>query len=65
MDVESGEEPLPVLKRVMEGSLWIELTLPTRTTPFFLVFKTPRGVWKTDDHSVHEAAARAYKIVDE
>ena len=65
MKTMAGEKRLPVLKRVMEGSLWIELKLPTRTTPFFLVFTTPRGVWKTDDHSVHEAAARAYKIVDE
>jgi len=30
-------------------------------TPFFIRFETPKGTWKTDDHSIREASATARK----
>lgn len=63
--MKGEERGLPVRSRVMEGSLFVELEVPDKNSPFFLEFKTPKGIWKTDDHSVQEAAAKAYKVVSE
>jgi hypothetical protein len=57
----SGPEPLPVLTTVSEGAMSVQLTLPDMETPFFVVFETPKGVWKTDDHSIRETAVIAHR----
>ena len=62
MKKAGGVEPLQALHKVSEGSLSVEVTVPDMETPFFVVFDTPKGTWKTDDHSIREAAATAYKI---
>lgn len=54
-----GMQPVPIVSQVSEGALSVRLEVPDMETPFFIVFRTPKGVWKTDDHSVREAAATA------
>lgn len=56
-----GMQPVPIVAQVSEGALSVRLEVPDMETPFFIVFKTPKGIWKTDDHSVREAVATARK----
>jgi hypothetical protein len=56
-----GNEPVPVVSKVEEGALSIQVIVPDMQTPFFIVFDTPKGTWQTDDYSVTEAHAVAHK----
>lgn len=56
-----GVEPIPLVTQLKEGGLSVRVTLPDMSTPFFIVFETPKGTWRTDDHSVLEAATTARK----
>jgi hypothetical protein len=56
-----GLQPIPIVSQVSEGALSVRLEVPDMESPFFIVFETPKGIWKTDDHSVREAAATARK----
>ena len=58
----TGDQPIPIVPTVREGSLSVDVSVPNMETPFFIVFDTPRGTWKTDDHSVREAATTARKM---
>lgn len=58
-----GEQPIPLLSKLSEGSLSVVVSVPDMETPFFIVFDTPRGTWKTDDHSVRETVTTARKLV--
>lgn len=57
----TGVEPIPIVATVSEGALSARLTVPDTETPFFIVFETPRGIWKTDDHSIQEIPTTARK----
>lgn len=59
----TGNDPqaIPIVTKVSAGGLSVHLEVPDMETPFFIVFETPRGTWKTDDFSIHEAAAVARK----
>lgn len=59
---DGSVESLPVLPRISLGSLSVEVTVPDKDAPFFIIFTTPSGIWKTDDHSMLEAHVGAYKI---
>jgi hypothetical protein len=56
-----GPEAIPLVYQVQTGALSIRLTPPDMKTPFFIVFDTPNGTWKTDDYSIHQAVATAHK----
>jgi len=56
-----GDQPIRVVSKLEEGSLSLTLTVPDMETPFYISFKTPNGMWKTDDYSVKEARAVARK----
>lgn len=56
-----GSKPIPIVHQVSEGALSIKVTVPDMETPFFIVFETPKGTWKTDDYSVQETRAAARK----
>ncbi|MGH8509039.1 MAG: hypothetical protein ACREVH_10020 [Gammaproteobacteria bacterium] len=56
-----GVEPIPILHKVSEGALSVRVNVPDMDTPFFIVFETPKGTWKTDDYSITEALATARK----
>ncbi len=56
-----GVQRIPIVTKLSEGALSVRLDVPDMETPFFIVFETPRGTWKTEDHSIHEAAATARK----
>lgn len=56
-----GDEPIPIVTRVVEGALSVQVNAPDMETPFYILFQTPRGVWQTDDHSIREASATARK----
>jgi len=60
-----GDKLVPVLTTLSEGALSVQVNVPDMETPFFIVFQTPRGIWKTDDHSIRESAATARKQVQE
>lgn len=57
----TGNQAIPVVSKVEEGALSIQVQVPDMDTPFFIVFNTPKGVWQTDDYSVTEAHAVAHK----
>ena len=59
---DGSEESLPVRHKISEGSLAVEVTIPDKDAPFFIVFTTPSGIWKTDDHSMREAHVGAYRL---
>jgi hypothetical protein len=61
MKTPNGNEVIPVVSRVEEGALSIQVTVSDVDTPFFIVFDTPKGVWQTDDYSITEAHAVAHK----
>lgn len=54
-----GIKRIPLVPTVKEGSLSIQVEVPDMETPFFIVFETPKGTWKTDDYSVRETRAAA------
>jgi hypothetical protein len=56
-----GVEPIEVIPKLSEGALSVQVNVPDMETPFFVIFDTPKGVWKTDDHSIRETAATARK----
>jgi hypothetical protein len=56
-----GVEPIEIVPTLSEGALSVQVKLPDMETPFFVIFETPKGVWKTDDHSIRETAATARK----
>jgi hypothetical protein len=56
-----GVEPIEIVPTLSEGALSVQVKLPDLETPFFVIFETPKGVWKTDDHSIRETAATARK----
>lgn len=58
----AGEERIPIVYKVLEGSLSVQVKVPDMDTPFFIKFETPKGIWKTDDHSIQEAPATARKV---
>jgi len=58
----TGNREIPIVPEVREGGLLVDVTVPNLETPFFIVFDTPHGTWKTDDHSVREAATTARKL---
>jgi len=58
----NGVEPVPIRPPVVsEGALSVQVNVPDMETPFFVIFETPKGIWKTDDHSIRETAATARK----
>jgi hypothetical protein len=57
----AGEKSVPVVTKVSEGALSVQVNVPDMETPFFIRFETPKGTWKTDDHSIREASATARK----
>ena len=57
----NGVEPISFIHTVKKGAVSVELDVPDMDTPFFIVFETPRGTWRTDDFSIHEAVATARK----
>jgi len=60
-----GDKVVPIVTKLSEGALSVQVNVPDMETPFFIVFQTPRGIWKTDDHSIRESAATARKQVQE
>ncbi len=56
-----GRKPIDMVTKTSEGALSVSLKVPDMETPFYIEFETPRGIWQTDDHSIHEAAATARK----
>jgi hypothetical protein len=61
MKTPEGLKPIKILPKVSEGALSVNVTVPDMDTPFFIIFETPKGTWRTDDHSIKEAAATARK----
>jgi hypothetical protein len=62
MKTATGNREIPMVSEVREGALLVKVTVPNLETPFFIVFDTPQGTWKTDDHSVSETATTARKL---
>ncbi|OIP89686.1 MAG: hypothetical protein AUK24_05880 [Syntrophaceae bacterium CG2_30_49_12] len=60
-----GQEPIPIITKMSEGALSVQVKVPDMKTPFFIIFRTPKGIWQTDDHSIRETAATARKQVQE
>ncbi len=58
----TGNQEIPILPTVREGGLSVDVSVPNLETPFFIVFDTPQGTWKTDDHSVRETATTARRL---
>jgi hypothetical protein len=58
----AGEQSIPIVYKVLEGALSVQVKVPDMDTPFFIRFETPKGTWKTDDHSIQEAPATARKV---
>lgn len=56
-----GVEPIPIIYKVSEGALSVDVNVPDVNAPFFITFETPTGTWKTDDFSMKEAVATARK----
>ena len=56
-----GAKLIPAVDKVQEGSVSVTLEVPDMQTPFFIVFDTEKGTWRTDDFSIHEATATARK----
>ena len=61
LKTENGVKLVPITFKVSEGALSVQVNVPDMETPFFVIFETPKGVWKTDDHSIRETAATARK----
>jgi hypothetical protein len=59
LKTSKGNEPLPLIHKLNEGALSVQVTVPDMATPFFIVFETPKGIWQTDDFSVQETGATA------
>lgn len=57
-----GDQPIPIVHQLSEGALSVRFDIPDRETSFYVVFETPKGTWKTDDHNMEEAPARAYLV---
>ena len=55
----NGDRPIPIVYELAEGALSVRLQLPDKETPFYVVFETPKGTWKTDDHNMEEAPTTA------
>jgi hypothetical protein len=61
----TGDEPIALVPQVVQGAFAVRLTVPNMTTPFYIVFETPKGTWKTDDYTINEAPATAHKLGSE
>jgi hypothetical protein len=61
MKTSERDEPIPIVTKVVEGALSVQVNVPDMETPFYIVFQTPGGIWQTDDHSIREASATARK----
>lgn len=55
----NGVERIPIVSTLSEGALSVQINVPDMETPFFVIFETPKGIWKADDHSIREATATA------
>lgn len=60
LKTREGDKPIAIVPKLSEGALSVRLDVPDMDMPYFIVFETPKGIWKTDDHS-NEVATTARK----
>ena len=62
--IKTSKGPPKIIERVVkvqQGTLSVKFEVPDMQTPFFVVFDTVNGTWRTYDFSIHETMATARK----